>query len=67
MLDYKYVPRTLFKGKMNAKEWEDAYQYYYGYKDYETGSAIDEGDRKEKVQKINKAYAKKFKNMKRVL
>jgi hypothetical protein len=67
MLDYKYVPRSLFKGKMNAKEWEDAYQYYYGYKDYETGSIIDEAIRKEKVQKINKAYSKKFKNMKRVL
>jgi len=31
------LPRTLFKGPMNATEWADAYAYYYGYKDFETG------------------------------
>ena len=63
MLDYKYLPREIFKTKMTAKDWEDAYQYYYGYIDYETG---EQGDRnkKDKVHKINKANEKKFKNFK---
>lgn len=61
MLDYKYLPREIFKAKMAAKDWEDAYQYYYGYIDYETG---EQGQDKEKARKINKRYQKKFKNLK---
>jgi hypothetical protein len=35
--DHSYIPRELFKGPMNDIEWGDAYAYYYGYKDFETG------------------------------
>jgi hypothetical protein len=40
MLNYSYIPRELFKGKMNALESSDAYSYYYGYKDYNNGEFI---------------------------
>jgi len=35
--DHCHLPRDLFKGPMNDTEWADAYAYYYGYKDFETG------------------------------
>jgi len=63
MLDYKYLPREIFKTKMKVKDWEDAYQYYYGYIDYETGEQGDH-NKKDTVHKINKANEKKFKNLK---
>jgi hypothetical protein len=31
MLDHCYVPRALFSQSMTKKDWEDAYQRYYGY------------------------------------
>jgi hypothetical protein len=37
MLDHVYIPRELFKAKMNAAEWANAYAYFYGFKDFETG------------------------------
>jgi hypothetical protein len=76
MLDYIYLPRDVFKAKMSQKEWEDAYQYFYGYKDYDTGKESEchkkkpakEVDkckkaRKDHVNKINKTYGKKFKDL----
>lgn len=38
--DHAYIPRDLFKVKMNAAEWADAYAYYYGHKDLETGKSL---------------------------
>lgn len=35
--DHKTLPKSLFTGRMNPTEWADAYAYYYGYKDFETG------------------------------
>ena len=78
MLDYKYLPRELFKVKMSSKEWEDAYQYYYGYKDYETGKEIMCAEKSVKdsrkctdekraaIKKVIEKNAKKFKNMKQI-
>lgn len=40
MLDHIFIPRDLFKAKMNSAEWADAYAYYYGFKDLETGEKI---------------------------
>jgi len=61
MLDFIYLPRTVFKAKMTAKEWEDAYQYFYGYKDYETGN---NANTKSDAHKIKATCGKKFKNLK---
>jgi hypothetical protein len=33
--DHTYIPRELFKVKMDNAEWANA--YYYGYKDFDTG------------------------------
>jgi hypothetical protein len=35
--DHNTLPRTLFKARMNATEWADAYAYYYGVKNLTTG------------------------------
>jgi hypothetical protein len=37
MLDHVFIPRELFKAKMNAAEWANAYAYFYGHVDLETG------------------------------
>ena len=39
--DHTYISRDLFKAKMTATEWADAYAYYYGFKDFETGERIN--------------------------
>jgi hypothetical protein len=39
--DHKYIPRELFTAKMNKTEWADAYSYYYGFKDLETGMVVN--------------------------
>ena len=39
--DHTYIGRNLFKAKMTAVEWADAYAYYNGYKDFETGERIN--------------------------
>ena len=39
--DHTYIGRDLFKAKMTAVEWADAYAYYNGYKDFETGERIN--------------------------
>ena len=43
MLDgtHTYIPKSLFTAPMNAVEWSDAYAYYYGFKDFETGKPYD--------------------------
>lgn len=62
MLDYKYIPRDIFKAKMTAKDWEDSYQYYYGFLEYETGEQLERNDKKTRSK--NKAIETKFKNLK---
>jgi hypothetical protein len=59
MLDYVYISRDLFKAKMNASEWADAYSYYYGFKDYNNGELI----KKERNKNINRENEKKMKNL----
>lgn len=73
MLDYSYYPRELFKGKMTSAEWADAYQYYYGYKDWDTCEPVrcDQKSlkdrnkcikaRREKTDDISNKYEKKMK------
>jgi hypothetical protein len=39
--DHTYISRDLFKAKMTGTEWADAYAYYYGFKDFETGERIN--------------------------
>ena len=39
--DHTYISRDLFKANMTSVEWADAYAYYYGYKDFETGERIN--------------------------
>jgi hypothetical protein len=40
LLEKAYVPRDVFKTKMTAASWADAYQYFYGFSDLETGEKI---------------------------
>ena len=42
--NHSYIPRELFKAPMKPTDWADAYAFYYGHKDFETGektSCID--------------------------
>ena len=39
--DHTYIGRDLFKANMTATEWADAYAYYYGFKDFETGERLN--------------------------
>jgi hypothetical protein len=63
MLDHSYLPRTFFKAPMKAADWEDAYQYYYGYKDPETGDNCDP-EQRTKVKKQRAKLEKKMKGLK---
>jgi hypothetical protein len=40
MLDHVYLSKELFKAKMSDAEWADAYTYFYGRKDFDTGEEI---------------------------
>lgn len=40
MLDHKVMPRSAFKAKMGPAEWADAYRFFYGMRDLETGEHI---------------------------
>jgi hypothetical protein len=61
MLDHSYLPRTFFKTP--KVDWEDAYQYYYGYKDPETGDNCDP-EQRAKVKKQRAKLEKKMKGLK---
>jgi hypothetical protein len=75
MLDHQMMPREVFKAKMTDAEWADAYQYFFGFKDFETGEKIkcDEKDLKrrkecikargEKIKAISKRHVKKMKGV----
>jgi len=43
--DHKYIPRELFKASMKPTDWADAYAFYHGYRDFETGEKTDCIDR----------------------
>lgn len=67
MLDHKYIPRELFKAKMNAAEWADAYTYYYGFKNFETGEKTScfekyrtNVNERKKCEKKNKEHHRKI-------
>jgi hypothetical protein len=73
MLDRETLPREVFTAKMNAAEWADAYTYFYGMKDLDTGELLkcdQKGikerkicvqERGEKAKAIAKKYVKKMK------
>ena len=73
MLDRATMPREAFTAKMTAAEWADAYTYFYGMKDLDTGERLkcdQKGtkDRSKCVQErgrkgeaITKQYVKKMK------
>jgi len=76
LLDNAYYPRSAFKAKMSKLDWEDAYQYYYGFKDLATGEKIEckqaslparkncIKERGDKVKQMTKLYEKKMKGVK---
>ena len=50
MLDHCYVPRSLFSPSMTKKDWEDAYQRYYGY----TNPMTSEKQTLDEIRTLNK-------------
>ena len=50
MLDHCYVPRSLFSPSMTKKDWEDAYQRYYGY----TNPMTSEKQSLDEIRTLNK-------------
>jgi hypothetical protein len=76
LLDNAYYPRSAFTAKMSKLDWEDAYQYYFGFKDLATGEKVEckqaslparkncIKERGDKVKEITKRYEKKMKGVK---
>ena len=75
MLDHMVMPRAAFKAKMGVAEWADAYRFFYGMRDLETGEHIkctQKGkkgdkciqDRNKLEKKIQKDYVTKMKGLK---
>ena len=72
MLDHKVMSRTAFKAKMAVADWAEAYQYFYGMRDLETGEPIkcEKGsykcvqDRNKRQKKIEGDYVTKMKGLK---
>ena len=75
MLDHEMMPREAFKANMTEAEWADAYQYYFGFKDLETGEKIkcDQSALKkrkeciqargEKAKRMSTTYIRKMKGV----
>ena len=61
--DHTYVSRDKFPKTFKSKQWENAYLYYYGWIDPETGKSRTDKERKE-VALEN--YAKKMKGFKMI-
>ena len=65
MLDHIYLSKELFKAKMSAAEWADAYTYFYGRKDFDTGEEIScfkqYGTRLKERKKCQKEEGEKLK------
>jgi hypothetical protein len=76
LLDNAYYPRSAFTAKMSKLDWEDAYQYYYGFKDMATGEKLEckqasvaaqnkcMKERGDMVKRMTKLYEKKMKGVK---
>ena len=76
LLDNAYYPRSAFTAKMSKLDWEDAYQYYYGFKDMATGEDVKCSqtsvaarnkcmkERGARVKQMTKLYEKKMKGVK---
>jgi hypothetical protein len=66
--DHTYIPRDLFKGPMNDTEWADAYAYYYGFKDFETGKRSECWDKyRTRVAERNKCEKQAQDKRRRIL
>ena len=59
--DHCYVPRDKFPSTLTKAQWEDAYTYFYGWKNPETGKHRTDAERKK--DNLEK-YAKKMKGYK---
>jgi hypothetical protein len=46
MLDHTYVPKSSFGIIMTPAKWADAYTYYYGWLDPQTGKKHGDAERK---------------------
>lgn len=72
MLDQKVMPRAAFKAKMGSAEWADAYRFFYGMRDLETGEPVKceksgykcVQDRNKLEKRIQKDYVTKMKGLK---
>jgi hypothetical protein len=76
LLDNAYYPRSAFTAKMSKLDWEDAYQYYYGFKNLATGEKLEckqasvaarskcMKERGDLVKQMTKLYEKKMKGVK---
>lgn len=75
MLDFVTMPREAFKAKMGAADWADAYRYFYGMIDLETGEAIQcihagakrikcVQERNKRYENIKKEFVKKMSGLK---
>jgi hypothetical protein len=75
MLDFATMPRDAFKAKMGAAEWADAYRYFYGMTDLETGKPVQcihagakrvkcVREREQRYKNIKKDFVKKMSGLK---
>ena len=75
MLDHATMPREAFKAKMTAADWADAYRFFYGMTDLDTGkpvTCLQKGanrikcvkERSKRDDKIKKQYVKKMSGLK---
>jgi hypothetical protein len=61
--DHTYVPRDKFPSTLKKEQWENAYSYYYGWLDPETGKSRTDKERKEFALEN---YARKMKGFKMI-
>ena len=77
MLDHATMPREAFKAKMGAADWADAYRYFYGMTDLETGEPVEckkagkdqykcVQDRDKRGKQIKKEFVRKMSGLKRL-
>ena len=77
MLDHATMPREAFKAKMTAAEWADAYRYFYGMTDLETGKPVQcihtgtkrvkcVREREQRYKNIKKEFVKKMSGLKMI-
>jgi hypothetical protein len=59
--DHSYIPRDMLPANLTKAQWEDAYTYFYGWINPETGKPRTNQERKKDNLEI---YAKKMKGYK---